>query len=371
MNRRLRRGAGALALVLLAGGQVHGPALAQGERPDLKIEVVGLKPNSQREVLVRVTNVGQWWADRTTATVEAVPATAGAKVTEQVPDLGPEGDPETASRHEFTFDLAAPCGGQKVEVKAVLSAAKTFNGNTEANADLANNAHTREVCAAGAGPEDEVIVDIGACPGCAVPEHQKPGLHGDGGPWPALVLAPSVARSPLKQADSGTCTQFAPARPGLHVGWYQNEGDCFLGDSSLVQVAQTAVNFDLSKLDEVPAKTLKSAVLTFNERAASWRNGEGGFQEKGGCVEVLGRATEPWGGRDLGSLFPNEKVQGHTPGVKEWFVTDEVRQWVQNLRPRHGFVLRGGNENPRGEDKTSCMSEISGITLKLTYEVRW
>jgi hypothetical protein len=95
----------------------------------------------------------------------------------------------------------------------------------------------------------------------------------------------------------------------------------------------------------------------------------GGFQEKGGCVEVLGRATEAWEGRDLGTLFPNERVQGQTPGVREWTVTDEVDLWLKNLGPRHGFVLRGGNDNPQGDDNTSCMSEISGVALKLTYEV--
>jgi hypothetical protein len=389
MRRPSRRGAAALALMLLAGGQVHGPALAQDERPDLQIEVVGLKPGSQREVLVRVTNISTWWSQPAVATVEMVAPAAGNKVTTDVPDLNTKAEAPLPHQFEFTYALAADCK-PGFKVKASLSAGANYEGVKETA--LGNNVHEREVCPASARPPDPglgVPIDPNAPikdvlkpggPGnvvALIPEHKRPGLHGDGGPWPALVLEPSAARTAIRRTQSGPCAQFVPARDDLFVGWYQSEDTCWIPlpfipvpfDDGDVQVAQTAVNFDLSKLDEVPNKKIRSAVLTFKETPSQWTSGGGGFEQKGGCVEVLGRATAPWEGRELNTLFPNEKVQGHTPGAREWYVTMEFDLWAQNLRPRHGFVLRGGNENPQGEDNTSCMSQISEIALKVTYEV--
>jgi hypothetical protein len=36
---------------------------------------------------------------------------------------------------------------------------------------------------------------------------------------------------------------------------------------------------------------------------------------------------------------------------------------------RFGYVLRGGIENPRADDSTSCMSKVSNIRLEVTYTV--
>jgi hypothetical protein len=68
--------------------------------------------------------------------------------------------------------------------------------------------------------------------------------------------------------------------------------------------------------------------------------------------------------------FANEKVQAHTPGVREWYITSEIRdQWIDNVYPPHGFVLRGGNDAPEGYDARSCTSLIGDVTLEITYEV--
>ena len=50
-------------------------------------------------------------------------------------------------------------------------------------------------------------------------------------------------------------------------------------------------------------------------------------------------------------------------------MTQEVDQWLKNEKPRLGFVLRGDNEDPHGDDSTSCMSRISAVTLTITYTV--
>jgi hypothetical protein len=149
MDGLLRRAAGALALAILAGGYAHAPALAQDERPDLKIEVVGLDPNDPRTVRIVVTNVGEWWADHTTATVETVAPAPGNRLQEDVLDLDPKQQPQgpTDYKYPFTYTLAAACGGQPVTVRATLSAAKTFNGNAETN--LADNRHELQVCGGG------------------------------------------------------------------------------------------------------------------------------------------------------------------------------------------------------------------------------
>jgi hypothetical protein len=139
----LRRSAGALALAILVGGAAHAPALAQDERPDLQIEIVGLDPNDPTRVRVRVTNVGKWWADHTTATVETTAPTRGNKVEEDVLDLDPKQQPQgpTDYKYEFTYRLAAACR-PGVKVKDNLSTAVTFNGNTEANGDrFSSGAH--------------------------------------------------------------------------------------------------------------------------------------------------------------------------------------------------------------------------------------
>jgi hypothetical protein len=397
MMQGLQRGFAALALVALPGG-VLPVRDTDGKVPDLEITVVGIKdPGKPREVTIRVTNVGPAWADHTTATVQAEPTSAGGKREEDVLDLSPIGQEEeqdTPSRYEFVYTLAAPCGGQEVKLRVSLSAGKDWEGDAEKN--LANNAIPRPgqdgvVCPGPANTQGNVVPSqtdsgvlkpAGSTPSKRAifegamesqkPEHQRSGLHGAGGPWPPLALGPSAASIAVKQTRSGPCAPFGATPDRLLVGWYQSEDTCWIPlpfSNADAQVAQTAVNFDLRQLDEVPTKTIKSAVLTFKETPSQWTSGGGGFEEKGGCVQVLGRATAPWEGRNLGTLFPNEKVQGHTPGVTEWFVTDEVRQWVENLRPRHGFVLRGGNENPRGDDNTSCMSEIGEITLTLSYEV--
>jgi hypothetical protein len=165
-------------------------------------------------------------------------------------------------------------------------------------------------------------------------------------------------------------------RSGM-VGWYQRPSydafdDLIFGDAWWV--AQTAVNFNLRFLQESPYIRVREAILEYQETEWAWNDGQGNKVPEGHCVEVLGRATERWEpGDGKATIFPtqfaNVKVQGHTPGVQRWYVTQEIRdQWIDRINPAHGFVLRGGNESPKGTDYRSCMSEIHDIKLRLTYE---
>jgi hypothetical protein len=52
-------------------------------------------------------------------------------------------------------------------------------------------------------------------------------------------------------------------------------------------------------------------------------------------------------------------------------VTQEVDLWVKNLESRYDFLLRGRNENPRGEDDASCLSRVDHLKLTIEYEVPW
>jgi hypothetical protein len=138
-------------------------------------------------------------------------------------------------------------------------------------------------------------------------------------------------------------------------------------------VAQTAVNFDLRFLQEVPGTRVREAVLRYTESSGSWRTASGDRLSDARCVEALGRATEEWQGRPSTEpllQFANDKVQGATPGRREWYITQEIRdQWIDGTYPPLGFVLRGGNESPARDSYASCMSVLGDITLEVTYEV--
>jgi hypothetical protein len=197
----------------------------------------------------------------------------------------------------------------------------------------------------------------------AMPEPLRPGEH-------TLVLAPSAIKTVSVVTDGGLGTGFVPDFSALpYVGWYQKETGVIF-DAYMVEVAQTAINFDLADLDAVPNKTIKDAVLTYYESPASWTNGDGDQEEKTGCVEMIGRATAVWDRQDLDGLIPNELILGpRQGGGTEWAVKDYVAGWARNTRPRLGFVLRGGNEDPHGDDNASCMSHINDIKLTIRYEV--
>jgi hypothetical protein len=408
-----RRSAAALALMFVP--IAPGPVMdTDGKVPDLKIEIVGFKDqNNQRDVVIRVTNVSQSWSTETQATVVTVGPGAANKLELRVPDLDPNWAPkpqgETDYKFEFTYTLAEPCNGHTI--KATLSTGKDWEGDPEKN--LANNTAQKQLCSEQAQATPTPTATSKPAPTSTPTPRPTPTATMD-----PVQLAPTNASTirsgPIRRPAEATqgaillATEAALAatpvyaRPGEHtlefgpsalstrvqdkvsaipdadlhapgralVGWLQVELDSFVFNDYDVVVAQTAVDFDLNTLDQLPKKTIKSAVLTYTETPVAWRNAYLDFEDKGGCVEVLGRATEAWAGL-LGAdtLFPNEQILRHTPGVTEWTVTESVEFWLNNTKPRLGFVLRGGNEDPQGEDNTSCLSSINDIKLTIRYEV--
>jgi hypothetical protein len=144
-RRQMRRLlAVALAAGLLAGTQAPARAMEDGERPDLKVEFVGLPLSAtQRDVQIRVTNVSAWWADQTTARIQTVSPQAGNVVDLAVENLDP-GQSTT-----LTYTLGAACTGQVVKVE--VAAAKNYAGVPESN--LANNQLQAQVCPATPQPQ--------------------------------------------------------------------------------------------------------------------------------------------------------------------------------------------------------------------------
>ncbi len=374
----VRRSAGALALVLLVGGPGPAPAFAQNERPDLAIEVLGLKAGSLREVRVRVTNVGQWWADRTSATVETVAPTAGNQDTEQIPDTGPKGDKETASEYEFIYKLAADCDGHTV--KASLKPAKTFNGNLESN--LGNNT---------AGP-------VKVCEAKAAPKPQPP-LTQSGG----IVVSPvgPVAEKPITETrihvparsfrtDEIPSNFFRPyglyrEDPGLwfvcedahrktvelnvpgdtHVGFaYHDFAGCEIN-----RVYQLIVNFDLSWLREAEAEVTR-ATLVLQEQVFAARNEAGETITAETCVETVGVAP-----RNYTEKIERQEILESAHIQREWVgnsldVTPEIRAATASPDAVfYGFIFHGFDENLDADSDAMCVSHIRNIRLKLEFTV--
>ena len=377
-----------VSLGVLLGTHTPVRAMDADERPDLTIELVDIPvPSGQREVHFRITNQSVWWADETTAHVETVAPTAGNPADLFVENL----DPGQSTLVSYT--LAAGCDGQVV--RAEVAAAGNYAGVKEAN--LTNNRVQGAACEpsqpihtapapAPAGPIHKALPK--ASPPSGFAPLPKGTTLGDLQARTAKTFVPppkvqTVVLTPSATQLAFRCHYDICSPPGgLWVGYDQlprhdNVVDWVLsgGEDDSWSVAQTAVTFDLAFLTRVPGTKVRQAVLRFDESRGGWSDGAGNQLSRGDCVEVLGRATEPWaglygrGGNGLPQRIANEKVQAHTPGAREWWIGSEIRdQWLDQVVPALGFVLRGGNESVQGHDYRSCLSQISNITLELTYE---
>ena len=104
-----------------------------GEEPNLRVEIVGPKPDSKRDVVIRVFNVGEQWSDVTKLTVETVSPTAGQRRTFDVGDINTVAEAPLPNSFDFSYTLAAD--GNNQVVKASLSAGKNYMGEQEINLD--------------------------------------------------------------------------------------------------------------------------------------------------------------------------------------------------------------------------------------------
>jgi hypothetical protein len=141
----------ALLTLLVAVTVLPPPSRAdEDERPDLQIEVVGLQPGSRRDVLVRVTNISDWWSDRTVATVVTMLPVRGQERTYQIPDLNTREEAPLPHVFEFTYTLAADCNGHVV--RASVSAGANYEGAKETGNLLDNNEDESDNLCAGVTP---------------------------------------------------------------------------------------------------------------------------------------------------------------------------------------------------------------------------
>jgi hypothetical protein len=226
MARRLNWIAAALTLAILLAASVS-PALArdESERPELKVELVGLPlAAAQRDVKLRVTNTSAWWANETKLKVETVSPTTGNAKTFDVENLDP-GQSAT-----FTYTLAAPCDGQVV--KAQVTAGKNYAGVPEAN--LANNTVQAQACPPKTQPKPQPASKPQAAPSSQPAAKPQAASAPQPASKPQPASAPQPAAKPraaLLTVPSEECADFekpevTPSRPdtgstpkGIVVNW--------------------------------------------------------------------------------------------------------------------------------------------------------
>jgi hypothetical protein len=170
------------------------------------------------------------------------------------------------------------------------------------------------------------------------------------------------------------------------VGRIDGDGVAPIGPDRATLVAQTAVNFDLAKLDEIPpdARDAATARLTFHERPWWWTVREDRPEDRPpACVAALGIATTPRAGPSSRELYPNEPFADAAGSAREWGAGQRVfrHDWDvsahvrrQLARPedeslRFGYVLRGEQEALDADDESACMSTLSNFRLEVTYVV--
>jgi hypothetical protein len=351
------------------------------DRPNLKLEHVRLFTNpagqvSDRAVSFKVSNIGDVDAPKSTGKLEILSPAPTKEEGLQIDPL------DKGDSFEGFVQLPAACNGHIVRVSVSAPGETDLDDNTigplklcPGLAEQTGSDITRlptDLVVTGNGP-GSVETEGGTPPLIVVVvEHLLPGEH----TYPPDGFEPSDAKSVVR--TRATAGLLGPPRDGRMVGWYQEEISSIPVDQYIVQVAQTAVTFDLDALDKIPRKFIISATITYDETAADWTDGEGNPQLKAGCVEVLGIATVDWYNQPVDALFPNDayhEVYNLPPPsgpVRQWDVTSHVRQQVQNPDDpslRRGYVLRGAIEDPQGDDNTSCLSTVSNIRLRVRYSI--
>jgi hypothetical protein len=338
--------------------------------PDLKIEFAGYVDGNT--VTVVVTNVSDVPASAVTATVEKVapPSAVGGERDFAVPALKP------GQTFNFTYDFGpSPCPAGLALHAAVLPGV---------DRDRSNNDTTQTVCA---NP------NILAQP--SQPERSL-GQH-------TLDISPDYYTAAWIHID-GCTTTAPPLAPGgtTLAGWWQQpcadmdvdvHGDIQYHQKIDSWAFQSGVHFNLTQLDQIPAKAVTSASLIFDEARFRWTDAAGNDRDVPGCIAAVGLPTTDWLSIPHGSLIPNTTVADFSPWPSDrqdfsgtaFEVTGLVQSMLQQPRnsdqrfavmPQdaqpvfpNSFVLRGANENLHGDDQSSCLSALSNAKLHVTFVV--
>ncbi len=328
-----------------------------------------------------VTNLGGVTSPATTVDVQTVlpPPPTNDRIV-PVPALA------HGATFAFTYTLASGCNGNDVRATVSLPTDPNPSNNTT-QVTACGKAVPGTIFVPGestqkipvpANPYVQSPADVGQAAQIAhdltTPDYLQPGEH-------TMDLLPSLIRDADLTHNGGggllggcllPVTDLEAGFEGL-VGWQQDGIGCY------TDVSETAMRFDISPLLRGGPKLVTSAQVTFDEKQISWTNGDGTPRDATGCVAELGIATNDFTiydnarGADqngLNVLFPNDVFDDVTPGATRNFdVTQPVAGWFAPDNPRFGFVLRGSIENVENDDASSCLSEISNISLHIGYTV--
>jgi hypothetical protein len=353
----------ALAVVVALAGPPGVGRAAEGVPPDLAVTYVGVDPDNRGEMLFRVANVGKWWVAETVATVESTVGSKQPTQTIRIPDLGPVGDPETASQFEFTYPMVCSQGGYRVKV--TLKAARDWAGDDEIN--LANNVIEPWGCEPYQGRPQP--------PPAPVPEWKQPGIH------TRELSPPSVSRMHgLRRQNDGALGCLPDG--GLKLVGNADVGYHFIDGfgCDVNYVWQLVLNFDLEWLRGIENKKILRAELRFDEEVHGATDNDGNRIAAATCIGRLGLAPANWPEivartGDQASLLASKPVvsdrmvsrSGATIG---WYVLDEVDSAGRGTNPPlAGFVMHGPDENLNAESERSCGSSIHNARLQIEYEV--
>jgi hypothetical protein len=384
----------------------HSPSqAAEGEPPDLAIARSGGYDNDNRGQLgygysnrvFTVTNVGKWWVGETTATIETKTPFDGSYYvgegnisfegnTVNIPDLDPKGQ-EGENPSSFKISVHAKCPDGPANVKITVSPGTDWAGDVETN--LANN--TIEVPVCGFGPS------------APKPSAPKPAPPAQPAPKPApappgsktISLSPSATRSVEVYRTHDTLSGWSDPKAIGNLlanspvaGWGQDEDGGHVISSTGAWVYQTAVQFRADNpLEAGKVTNITRATLTFGESALYWTSGGGADQDKpDGCVVVRVPSSD-WVKSPPPLLIPFiTDARSPAPkklGPREWDVTQAFR-WQYDPANRgivqpgttgapigFGFLLTGEPDlnGLNADDDTRCTSNLSDITLNLTFTV--
>lgn len=338
--------------------------------PDLKIEFAGYVDAST--LAVAVTNIGDAATVAATAKVEKVgpPSAAGGVREFPVPALQPY------QSFNFTYDIGpSPCLAG-LTLRATVS--------VTVDVDTNSNSITQTVCG-----NPNVLAQHG-------PTGLLPGPH-------TLDISPDYYTSSWTHLN-GCATSGRPLAPGASTlaGWLQQpctdmevdaQADIRYMEKIDSWAFQTGVHFDLSQLDQIPAKSVTSANLTFDEARFRWTEASGDDRDVPGCIAAVGLPTTDWLAVPNGSLIPNITIADFSPWPSDrqdfsgtaFDVTGPVQSMLQqprnsdqrfavmpqNVQPifPNSFVLRGANEGLQGDDESSCLSAVSNARLHVSFIV--
>lgn len=416
LPNRGRRIVALLALAVIVTGL---PSTSRADdEPDLKIEVVGMAPGSDRLVLLKITNVGDARSSDAEATVQTL--SPGPSNREEISI----GRLDMGSSRQVSYTLDGPCDGHVV--RATLNVKKDDEKDNKtaekqvcdaqaaaSSQSLASTERTVQTVEGNGGPNPPRLpatVDLGAVVTEAATiedlTRQFPGLETQGSaidtedtrvgdrvsrPEHLRMGRHTISRQPVTvrrlwvryagqgsaSGPRGACVAYE--RPGadadpetLMVGYEHVSGGCVAG-----VIYQTAFKFDFSDLYQFTS-TASAGALEVVRADLAWDNEPGVHRSDagvpGGDRSCIGR---------IGLLFPGPQ---HNLADQRGLIADyelyagviykshevpdfRVERMMRYPSDNNGFLLRGSEESLFEADNSACISRVSNVKLTVTYDI--